>query len=319
MFPPLTPSASGLLAVTDGNAIYWECSGNPHGAPVLYIHGGPGSGAGEDYRRWVDPATHLIVGFDQRGCGRSTPLVTDPTADLASNTTPALIADIESLRSFLGLETWTVCGTSWGSGLAIAYGQAHPNRTSGLLLAAVTTTSSDDVSWITERMGRVFPREYEAFLSAVEREPGELVVSAYARALRSPDPGTRSRAAEAWCEWEDVHVSLTTGGARSPRFSDPAFRELFATLVTHYWSHAGFGGDDLLDRMTVLHGIPGILIHGRLDISSPLDTAWRIHRAWPGSELVIVDEGHGGPTMSAEIVRGLERLDRLRAASPSSS
>jgi proline iminopeptidase len=246
-----------------------------------------------------------VIGLDQRGCGRSRPLATDPGADLDASTTTALVGDLERLREHLGLDAWLVAGISWGTTLALAYAQAHPARATGLVLAAVTTTSTREVEWITEAMGRVFPREWDRFAAAVDRLPGERLVDAYARALR--DPARRADAARAWCTWEDVHVSLAPGARPSPRYENPAFRELFALLVTHYWSHSGFVGDALLGGMAALADVPGVLIHGRHDVSSPLETAWRLHRAWLGSELVVLEEGHGGPATTAAIAAAVQR------------
>lgn len=309
VFPPIEPHACGLLAVGDDNEIYWEASGRPDGIPVLHLHGGPGAGLGPGgYRRRVDPSTHLVVGLDQRGCGRSRPLVTDRAADLGTNTTSELIEDVEALRRHLGIETWLVDGVSWGTTLALAYAQAHPTRTTGLVLTAVTTTSTTEVEWLTEAMGRVFPREWESFADAVDRREGERLVDAYARALTSTDAQVRQAAARAWCTWEDVHVSLAPGHRPDPRFDDPHIRAVLATLITHYWSHAGFGGDDILGRMSRIADIPGVLVHGRWDVSSPLATAWELHRRWPASQLVVVDEGHGGLEMMAEATAAITGL-----------
>jgi proline iminopeptidase len=310
MFPPIEPFADGYLPVSDGNEIYWETSGNPDGKPALHLHGGPGSGMMTGYRRRFDPDRFFIAGFEQRGCGRSRPLVTDPGADLATNTTPALIADIEALRVHLGVERWLVTGLSWGTTLALAYAQAHPERVSELILFAVTTTSAWEVEWITEAMGRLFPREWEPFEAAAQRRPGQRLIDAYHDRITHPDPTVREDAARAWCVWEDTHVSLAPGYAHNPRYDDPQFRQVFATLVIHYWKHAGFAGEGgLLAGMDRVARLPGVLIHGRLDVSSPLETAWRLHKAWPGSELVVVgDEGHGGEAMLDALVRAIARF-----------
>jgi proline iminopeptidase len=298
-----------MLPVSDGNLIHWETSGHPRGRAVLYLHGGPGAGMTAGYRRLADPARHLLVGLDQRGCGRSRPLVTEPDARLDTNTTPALVADLEVLRAFLGVERWVVLGLSWGTTLALAYTQAYPERVVGLVLGAVTTTSTADVSWVTEEMGRIFPREWDDFAAAVPREGAERVVDAYARVLAGGDTESRARAAEAWCRWEDVHVSLDPAYQPNPRYLDPGFRDVFATLVAHYWSHSGFVGDQILARMDGLSSVPGVLIHGRLDVSSPLSTAWRLHQTWPGSELVVVDgEGHGGAAMMDRVAAAVRSL-----------
>ncbi|MBD8078345.1 alpha/beta fold hydrolase [Cellulosimicrobium arenosum] len=305
----LEPSLrTGRLRVEDGNELYYEAAGNPEGAAVLWLHGGPGSGSMAGHRRRIDPARQLAVTFDQRGCGRSRPLVTERPDLLDTNTTPAQVEDIEELRRHLGIERWMVTGASWGTTLALAYAQAHPDRVTGLGLFAVTTTSTPEVEWITESMGRVFPEEWEAFAGAVERAPGERVVDAYARVLRDADPDAKERAAAAWGRWEDVHVSLGPDWAPDPRWHSPPTRDVLATLITHYWSRSGFGGDEILGRMDRLAGIPGVLIHGRRDISGPAITAWQLHRAWPGSELVLLDEGHGGPLSSAALGRAIAEI-----------
>jgi len=313
MYPPIEPFASGYLPVSDGNAIYWETSGNPNGKPALHLHGGPGSGMMAGYRRRFDPERYLIAGFEQRGCGRSRPLVTDPAADLSTNTTPAVIADIEALRAHLGVERWLVCGLSWGSTLALAYAQAHPERVSEIVLFAVTTTSASEVEWITEAMARVFPREWEQFAAAAHRRPGQRLIDAYYERITHPNAAVREEAARAWCRWEDTHVSLDPAYVSNPRYDDPQFRQVFATLVIHYWKHAGFAGDGgLLAGMERIAHIPAVMIHGRLDVSSPLETAWTLHKVWPASDLIVVDgEGHGGGSMIDVLVR---TIDRFRAA-----
>jgi len=299
---------SGRLSVADGNELYFETAGNREGPAVLWLHGGPGSGAGDAHARRIDPARQQSIAFDQRGCGRSRPLVTERLQMLDTNTTPAQIEDIEALRRHLGVEKWVVTGASWGATLALAYAQAHPEHVGGIALVAVTNTSTEEVEWITESMGRIFPEEWEQFVGAVAREPGERIIDAYARSLRDPDAATRAAAAEAWGRWEDVHVSHAPGWQPDPRWRNPEVRDVLATLVTHYWSHSGFGGDHILERMGRLAGIPGVLIHGRRDISSPAIVAYRLHKAWPESRLVMLDEGHGGPESMAELRRAIAEL-----------
>ena len=297
--------ASGLLPVTARDRVHWEQSGSRDAPPVLWLHGGPGSGLRPGYADALGGDLR-VIGLDQRGCGRSSPLASAPDADLDANTTPALVADLERLREHLQVDGWLVCGISWGTTLTLAYAQAHPHRVRGIVLGAVTTTSTREVEWITEGLARVFPQQWEAFAGAVPRRSGERVVDAYARAMR--DPALKTDAARAWCAWEDVHVSLAPGARPDPRFRDPDVRLLLATLVTHYWSNSGFGGDELLGGMAVLAGVPGVLVHGRADISSPLETPWRLHRSWPGSELVVLPEGHGGPATTAAIKEAVHRL-----------
>jgi proline iminopeptidase len=296
---------SGYLAVEDGNQLYFEAAGNQRGPAVLWLHGGPGSGTGTAHRGRVDLARQRSVSFDQRGCGRSHPLVTDCLDRLDTNTTQAQIADIEALRRHLEIDRWLVTGASWGATLGLAYAQAHPERVTGIALVAVTNTSTEEVEWITQAMGRIFPEDWDRFAAAVARRSGERIVDAYARVLREGDATARASAAEAWGRWEDVHVSLGPGWVPDPRWQNPAVREVVATLVTHYWSHSGFGGDQILPRMNRLAGIPGVLIHGRRDISGPAIVAWRLHQAWPRSRLVILDEGHGRPQSSAELRRAI--------------
>ncbi|WP_074015310.1 alpha/beta fold hydrolase [Actinomyces polynesiensis] len=323
-FPALAPFASGLLEVDDGAQVYWEASGNPTGIPLLYLHGGPGGGLGRGgYRRRFDPACHLIIGIDQRGCGCSRPLASEDPSSLASNTTARLLADIEAVREHLGIGAWILHGVSWGSTLALASALEHPDRTLAVALMAVTTTSRREVDWITQGVGRIFPEEWQRFSDASGRRSGERVVEAYARRLASTDPADREdrvAAADAWDRWESVHVSLDPYHEPGAHTVDPAMRLGFATLVTHYWANDAFmrgstdeGAPDatgtggagearapepapVLERAGQLEGIPGILVHGRFDVSGPVETPWLLHRAWPGSELhVVEEEGHGGP------------------------
>ncbi|MCV2353717.1 prolyl aminopeptidase [Paucibacter sp. B2R-40] len=310
MFAPIDAFASGHLATTDGNEIYWECSGNAQGQPALYLHGGPGSGIMSGYRRHFDPARFLIVSFEQRGCGRSRPLAIDASANLHTNTTQHLIVDIEMLRSHLGVDRWLIYGSSWGTTLALAYAQAHAQRVLGLVLAAVTTTTAAEVHWLTQSMSLVFPREWEQFAQASGARANESLIDAYYRRITDADPAVRAAAARAWCAWEDVHVSLAPNSAPNPRYQDPEFRLLFATLVIHYWQHAGFlRENEIHSNMHKIAHLPGVLIHGRLDISSPLDTPWQLHKRWPGSELVLVDgEGHGGVAMAQGVSEAVARL-----------
>lgn len=310
MFAPIEPFASGLLEVGDGNRLYWETAGNPEGRAAVHLHGGPGSGMGAGYRRRFDSERYLIVGFEQRGCGRSRPLVTDDLSSLATQTTDRLVADMEQLRTHLGLERWLVAGVSWGTTLAVAYALAHPDRVTAAVLAAVGLTTRLSVDWITEAVGLVFPREWQRFERASRRRPGERVVEAYARLLTDPDAAVRRSAAADWCAWEGAHLSLGAGQDGSPLFADePKTQAIFATLVTHYWSHDGFLPPDALASVAGLAGIPAVLIHGRYDVSGPLGFAFELHRAWPGSELIVVeDEGHGGPQMMDLMADATTRL-----------
>lgn len=310
-YPPIEPFASGRLDVGDGHELYWETVGDPGGTPAVHLHGGPGSGCGPGDRRNFDPSAYRALLFDQRGCGRSRPLADNATADLATNTTAHLLGDIERLREHLGIDRWVVGGGSWGVTLALAYAQAHPDRVSAMVLAAVTSGRRRETDWITRDMRRVFPREWDAFAAGVsERDRDGDLSAAYARLLADPDPTVTERAAEQWCTWEDIHVSLMPGWEPSLRYQDPVFRQVFARLVTHYWSHGCFLDDaPIAAGMHRIADIPAVLIHGRYDVSGPLDTAWDLHRAWPASRLVVVDDaGHGGGPMTQTVVEALDRF-----------
>lgn len=296
MHPPIEPFEEGWLPRPDGVEIYWETSGNPDGRPALYLHGGPGSGLGSGgYRRRFDPERYRIVGLDQRGSGRSRPLAIDDLPNLDRNDTQTLIDDIEALRAHLGIDAWLVHGVSWGSTLALAYALEHPERVTELVLTAVTSGSRGEIDWITEGVGAIFPEAWEEFAAAARE--GERVVDAYARLLRHSDPAVRSSAADAWEQWESTHISLDPNWTPGPRHDDPRERENFATLVTHYWSNDCFlrGSRQIRERVHELDGIPGVLIHGRHDVSGPAITPWLLHKRWPSSSLTIVEtEGHGG-------------------------
>jgi proline iminopeptidase len=304
---PFEPFRSEQLQLADGSAIYWEASGNPKGKPALYLHGGPGSGCQTGYRQHFDPERYLIVSLDQRGCGRSRPLVTDTDYYLGSNTTQALLADIEQLREHLEIERWLLTGMSWGTTLALAYAQAYPERVSELVLAAVTSTSRTEVTWITETVGRFFPEAWYEFEQRANRRAGERLIDAYYRLIRDPDRKTRERAADAWCKWEDVLVSLSPEAKPSARFADPDFRVNFATLVIHYFANAAFlERREILQNMERIVHLPGVLIHGRLDVSGPLQMAWQLHRCWSKSRLIVVEtEGHGGAVMINEFAKAI--------------
>lgn len=295
-----------MLDVGEGQRIYWEEWGAPDGVPALYLHGGPGGTLGASgYRNRFDLTRSRVIGFEQRGCGRSMPPASDPSASLELNTTEHLIRDIEALRESRGIDRWVINGVSWGSTLALAYAQAHPERVMGVVLFAVTSTSRREVDWITEGVGAIYPEAWDRLASHAEnagigyRRGESRLIEAYARLMVSPDPAVVDAASREWALWEDTHVSIGAGGlSRDPRWDDDAYRVGFARLVTHYWANDGFLDPPILDRMDRISDIPGTLIHGRLDISGPAVTAWELHRGWPASTLVIDDgDGHGGASM----------------------
>ena len=282
------------------------------------MHGGPGSGCGTGSRRFFDPERYRIVLFDQRGCGRSTPHASDPAVDMSANTTHHLIADMERLREHLGIERWLLFGGSWGSTLILAYAERHPERVSEIVILGVTMTRRSEIDWLYRGVGRFFPEEWDRFRRGVpEADRDGDLVAAYARLLESPDADVRARATSDWIAWEDAVISLEPSGspgAYSDRPPDAALA--FARICTHYFSHGAWLEEgELLAHAGRLAGIPGVLLHGRLDLGSPLDTAWELAQAWPGSELVVVDDsGHtGSDTMRELALAGdgaLQRVDR---------
>ncbi|MGW0482783.1 prolyl aminopeptidase [Nonomuraea sp. NPDC003214] len=294
MYPRIDPYDQGMLDVGDGNLVHWEVSGNPDGKPAVIVHGGPGSGAGPRWREYFDPERYRLVLFDQRGCGRSTPDAADPGTDLSVNTTDHLLADMELLREHLGIDRWQLFGGSWGTTLGLAYAVRHPDRVTEVIMSGVATTRRHEVDWITRGVGRYFPEEWERFRDGVpEKDRDGDLADAYARLLADPDPAVRDRAAREWCRWEDSHVRVNADHQPDPTFEDPVFRMRFVRLVTHYWRNAAWLPDDeIITGVERLGHVPGVLVHGRLDISTPLQTAWDLSRAWPGCELIVV-EGAG--------------------------
>jgi proline iminopeptidase len=253
---------------------------------------------------------YRIILLDQRGCGRSQPFL-NHRSQLEFNTTQHLIRDLELLRKHLSVERWLMLGFSWGTTLALAYAQAYPERVAALVLACVTTTSRREVEWITCGVARIFPGQWERLASHIpESLKGERIVDAYAKLLFDDDAAISAAAAAEWCAWEESHISLAPGHAPNRRFLDPDFRLRFARLVTHYWRHAAFLEEDqLLRNAASLDTIPGVLLHGRYDVSSPLQTAWQLHGSWPRSELRIVDDaGHGYGSLSEHVIAILNQF-----------
>lgn len=303
---PLKPDDSGLLDVGDGNKMYWETRGNPAGRPVLIVHGGPGAGRSRTAHKQFDPELFHVVQFDQRGCGDSLPSAADPSTDMSCNTTEHLLADMETLRCHLGVEQWLLYGGSWASTLILAYAQRYPNRVLGIVLIGVTMTRPQEVDWLYRGLRLVRPVEWERFRNGVpaKHRDGNLV-EVYRQLLEHPDAAVRERAAHDWCAWEDAaiaHESVGKPGQYSAKID--AARMAFVRICTHYFARAAWLEDgQLLRDAHRLRGIPGVLIHGRLDLSAPVRTAWELAEAWPDADLrIIEDSGHtGSPAMAAAI------------------
>ncbi|WP_200305119.1 prolyl aminopeptidase [Streptomyces adelaidensis] len=314
IYPEIEPYDHGMLDVGDGNRVYWEVCGNPQGKPAVVLHGGPGSRANAWFPRLFDPEAYRIVLLDQRGCGRSTPPASAYDTDMSVNTTAHLIADLELLRRHLGIGRWLVWGVSWGSVLGLRYAQSHPEAVTELVLTGVATGSDPEVALLTRGLGQFFPAAFEQFLAGLPEgaRDGNLA-AAYNRLIESPDEAVRARAARAWTDWE---TAIAAQPPRSvPRYEDPVFRYAFARTVTHYWGNDHFLGEGndagvVLRDAPLLKGVPGTLVQGSLDPGNLLGIVWRLHHAWPGSELVLIDDvGHnaGAPDMAQALVEASDK------------
>ena len=295
LYPEIEPYDHGLLDVGDGHHVYWEICGNPAGKPALVVHGGPGSGCSPGMRRAFDPERYRVILFDQRGSGRSTPHAGDPASDLAHNTTHHLLADMERLRNHLGVEKWLLYGGSWGSTLILAYAEQHPERVSEIVIGAVTMSRPRELDWLYGGVSRFFPEAWARFRDGVPEADRDDLVAAYARLMNNPDPQVREQAARDWSAWEDTVLSLepnATPGVFSDKPSDAL--AAFVRICSHYYAnHAWLEDGILLEEAGRLAGIPGVLVHGRRDLSCPADTAWELAQAWPDAELVLLDDtGH---------------------------
>jgi len=309
---PTEPDDHGMLDVGDGNLVYWEIRGNPMGKPAVIVHGGPGSGLVGSTGRSFDPTRYRVVLFDQRGCGRSTPRASRPSTDLSVNTTEHLLADMEQLRTHLGIERWLLFGGSWGSTLILAYAERHPERVSEIVIQSVTTCRRAEIDWLYRGVGCFFPEEYERFQAGAAAERDEDLLAAYARLMDEPDPEVRGKAAAHWLAWEDAVISQESHGTPNAYSDRPPDAQLaFVRICAHYHANYAWLEDGaLLRNAHRLAGIPGVLLHGRLDMGAPLTTAWELARAWPDAELIVVaDSGHtGSETMRSEVARALERF-----------
>ena len=307
LYPHTDPYDHGMLDVGDGHRLYWEIAGNPEGKAAVCLHGGPGSGATAGARRFFDPERYRVVLFDQRNCGRSTPHASEPDVDLSTNDTDHLVADIERLREHLGIDRWLVRGPSWGSVLALAYAQRHPERVTEVILLGLGTGRLAETDLFTRGLGGLFPQAWARFAENVPA--GADPADAYHRLLFDPDPQVREDAARAWCDWETAMVPSADGP--NPRYEDPRFRLCFARIVTHYWRAGCFVEDgELLSGAVKLAGIPGVLIQGELDPTNLVGSPWLLQQAWPGSELVLLREtGHdGGSAMDDAVVAATDRF-----------
>ncbi len=291
LYPDIEPFDSGMLPVSKLHTLYYEQCGNPHGKPVVFLHGGPGAGCNAKCRRFFDPAVYRIVLFDQRGCGRST-----PHAELRENTTWNLVADIERLREHLRIERWQVFGGSWGSTLSLAYAETHPERVTELVLRGIFMLRERELKWFYQRgCDMLYPDAWEKYLSAIPEAEHDDLIMAYHRRLTSNDPKVRLAAARAWSVWEASTSFLLQNDEYIAAAAGDEFALAFAGIENHYFVNRGFfeHDDQLLRNAGKLHGIPGVIVQGRHDVVCPARSAWDLHRAWPEAKLVITpDAGH---------------------------
>ena len=310
-YPSVEPYLTGHLDVGDGQSLYWEECGNPVGKPVVFVHGGPGGGCSPQYRRFFDPARYRIVLYDQRGCGRSTPHASAPGADLSSNTTWHLVADLERLRMDRGIERWQVFGGSWGSALALAYAQTHPGAVTALVLRGIFTLRRSELDWYYNGgAANLAPQWWERFEAPLVRAFGTLPpgfdrIAGYHRLLFDADPAVHRPAGVAWTTWEAATSTLEFSQELVDDFSDPDFALAFARIENHYFVHGGWFDDgQLIAGVDAIRSIPAVIVQGRYDLPCPAVTAWDLHRAWPEADLRMVQAGHAAtePAIAAELI-----------------
>ncbi len=306
-YPEIEPYASGMLNVGDGHSIYWERIGTPGGKPAVFLHGGPGAGISSRQRRVFDPTEYDVLLFDQRGCGKSRPF-----AALEHNTTWDLVADIERLREMVGVDNWLVFGGSWGSTLALAYAQTHPERVTELVLRGIFTLRRWELEWYYQHgASLLFPEKWERFLAPIpEAERGDLM-AAYRRRLVGTNPVAQQRAAKEWGRWEGETITLLPD-PESAKYSADDYSLAFARIENHYFVHAGWMDEGQLIRdVGKIRHIPAVIVQGRYDIACPPQTAWDLHRAWPEAAFHLV-EGAGHAFSEPGILHHLiEATDRF--------
>lgn len=309
LYPPVAPFRTGYLPVSGGHELYYEESGNPDGKPVVFLHGGPGAGSNAAVRRFFDPGRYRIVVFDQRGAGRSR-----PHASLEENTTWHLVSDIELLRQELGIERWQVFGGSWGSTLALAYAETHPERVTELVLRGIFLLRPDELRWFyQEGASRLFPDFWQDYIAPIPPAERDDLMQAHYRRLTGDDRDAMLASAQAWSVWEGVTSNLLVSEAAVGRFQSDDFALALARIEAHYFVNAGFMDtpNQLLEHIDRIRSIPAVIVQGRYDIVCPMQSAWDLHQVWPEAELrTVPDAGHS--SFEAGIVHELiEATDRF--------
>jgi proline iminopeptidase len=313
LYDPIEPYEVGRLQVSPIHSLYYEQCGNPEGQPIVFLHGGPGGGVVPDYRRYFDPAAYRIVLFDQRGSGQST-----PHANLEDNTTWHLVADIEQLREQLGIESWVVFGGSWGSTLALAYAQTHPERVRALVLRGIFLCRQKEIRWFyQEGASALFPDVWEEYLRVIpEAERGDLL-KAYHRRLTSDDEAVQVEAARAWSVWEGSTSKLFPDADLIAHFDDPQFAIAFARIECHFFMNNAFFDTDnyLIENVGKIRHLPAVIVQGRYDVVCPMMSAWELHRAWPEADFKLIpDAGHSAaePGIISALVEATDKFKTLK-------
>ncbi|MFL0694361.1 MAG: prolyl aminopeptidase [Agrobacterium tumefaciens] len=308
VYPEIEPFETGMLDVGDGHQIYWERFGTRGAKPAVFLHGGPGGATGPGNRRLFDPALYDVMMFDQRGCGKST-----PHASIEANTTWHLVADIERLRELMGVETWLVFGGSWGSTLALAYAETHPERVSELVLRGIYTLTKAELDWYYQfGVSEMFPDKWERFCAPIPENERHEMMAAYRRRLTGTDREEQLRCAVAWSSWEGETITLLPNLDYTGRFYEPDFALAFARIENHFFVHAGWLEEgQLLRDAYKLKDIPGVIIHGRYDMPCPAKYAWALHKAWPKADFHLIEgAGHAylEPGILDQLIRATDRF-----------
>ena len=291
LYPAIEPYESGYLRVSPVHEIYWEQSGNPNGKPALFVHGGPGAGAGTQSRRFFDPQAYRIIVFDQRGCGRSRPV-----ASLEDNTTWHLVSDMEALRTHLQIDKWLVFGGSWGSTLALAYAQTHPERVSEMVLRGIFLLRHWELQWFYQQgASALYPDRYAQYVAAIPEEERHDLIGAFYTRLTSSNYNEQLAVAKAWAIWEAATSFLIANEANINNWGEPDFAIAVSRIECHYFINKGFfdSEDHLLKNMNRIRHIPGVIVQGRYDVVCPMQSAWELHQRWPEAQFhVTPDAGH---------------------------
>ncbi len=312
LYPPIEPYNQGKLKVSGLHTVHYEESGNPQGKPVIFLHGGPGGGIAPMYRQYFDPQQWRIVIFAQRGCGQSTPY-----AELRENTTWDLVSDIEKLRQHLNINRWVVFGGSWGSTLALAYSQTHPDSCKGLILRGIFMLRPSEIRWFyQEGASNIYPDAWQEYIKPIPTAERDDLLSAFYKRLTSEDAQIRLEAARAWSVWEASTSKLIPSLASKASFGRAEFAEAFARIECHYFVNKGFlkSENQLLDSVDRIRHLPGVIVQGRYDVVCPMITAWELHQVWSEAEfIVIADAGHSvsEPGIKDALIRASDQFAAL--------